>query len=51
MLLYDFSFLPTQVFALAFSAFECSFRVAGTAVSTDFHVEPMLLRDGFFNWV
>jgi hypothetical protein len=38
LLLYDFSFLPAQVFALALSAFECGFSVACAAVSTDFHV-------------
>jgi hypothetical protein len=51
LLLYDFSFLPAQVFALAFSALKRCFRIAGAAVSADFHVEPMFLRDGFLHWV
>jgi hypothetical protein len=51
LLLYDFSFLPAQVLALAFSAFQRGFSVTCTAVSADFHVQAGLLRDGFLDWV
>jgi hypothetical protein len=37
-LLYYFPFLPAQVLAFAFSAFKCSFCIACTAISADFHV-------------
>jgi hypothetical protein len=48
-LLYYFSLLPAQVFAFAFSAFHGGFSIACTAVSADFHVQSVLLRDGFFH--
>jgi len=50
-LLYYFSFLPAQVLTFAFPAFQRSFSVSRTAVSADFHVQSMFLRDGFFNRV
>jgi len=50
-LLYYFSFLPAQVLTFAFSAFNRGFSVSCTAVSADFHVKPVLLRDGFFDGV
>jgi hypothetical protein len=46
-LLYYFAFLPAQVFAFAFAAFQRGFRVACAAVSADFHVKAMLLSNGF----
>ena len=50
-LLYYFSFLPAEIFAFAFSAFQRGSSVSCAAVSADFHVQPVLLRDGFFDWV
>jgi len=40
---YDFSFLPTQVLASAFSTFSRCCRIPCTTLSADFHVESMLL--------
>jgi hypothetical protein len=42
-LLYEFSLLPPQVFAVAFAAFRGCRCVSASAVSTDFHVQPGFL--------
>jgi hypothetical protein len=51
LLLYEFSLFPAKVLASAFSAFDGGSGVSGSAVSADFHVKSMLLRDGFLDWV
>ena len=48
-LLHEFAFLPSEVFASAFSAFRGGCGVSDSAISADFHVEPVLLRYGFLN--
>jgi hypothetical protein len=50
-LLYYFTFLPAQVLAFAFAAFQSSRSIARTAVSANFHVQSVLLRDGFLHWI
>jgi len=50
-LLYKLSFLPSKVLASALSALSRGCGVSGSAVSADFHVQPVLLRYGFFNWI
>jgi hypothetical protein len=51
ILAYDFSFLPSQVLAFAFSAFDCSRVVSGSAFSADFHVKPVLLGKSFLEGI
>jgi hypothetical protein len=47
----DFSFLPTQMLAMALSAFDRSFSISYPTVTADLHVKPMFLRNGFFYWI
>jgi hypothetical protein len=51
MLLYEFSFLPAQVFAMAFAALSCGCSVGAPAVPADFLVKSSFLRYSLFNWV
>jgi len=51
MLLYYFSFLPAQVLAVAFSAFDSRRSVSGAAVAANLHMEPVLLRNSLFERV
>ena len=51
LLLYDFSFLPAEILALAFSAFQGGRSVACATVSADFHIKAMLLRYCFLHGV
>jgi predicted oxidoreductase len=39
----DFPFLPSQILASAFPALDCSGRVTHSTLSTDLHVEAVLL--------
>ena len=43
----DFSFLPPQILASAFSALDCAGCVSYSTFSADFHVEPVLLGKSF----
>jgi hypothetical protein len=47
----DFAFLPSQIFASAFSAFCGAGGVSRSALSADFHVEPMLLGKRFLEGI
>jgi hypothetical protein len=47
----DFSFLPSQVFVSAFSAFGGAGSVSCSALSADFHIEPMFLGKGFLEGI
>jgi hypothetical protein len=51
VLLYDFSFLPTQILGVAFSTFYRGTSISCPAVATDFHIESVLLSKGFFDWI
>ncbi len=44
-LLHYFSLLVAQILAAALTAFNSRHSVSGTAVSTDLHVQPVLLRN------
>jgi hypothetical protein len=43
----EFAFLPSQIFASAFSAFCGAGGVSCSALSADFHIESMLLGKRF----
>jgi len=43
MLLHYFSFLPAQILAVAFSAFDSRRSVSGAAIAANLHMEPVLL--------
>ncbi len=47
----DFSFLPSQIFASAFSALGCAGGVSCSTFSADFHVEPVFLGKGFLEGI
>ena len=47
----DFPFLPSQIFASAFSALSSAGSVSCSALSTDFHVEPVLLGKRFLEGI
>jgi hypothetical protein len=51
MLLYELSFLPSKILAFALSALCGSGGISSSAVSADLHVKPVLLRNGFLNWI
>ena len=47
----DFPFLPSQVLVSAFSTFDGAGSVSCSALSTDFHVEPVLLGKGLLEGI
>lgn len=51
MLLNEFAFFPSEVFAFALSALNRGGGISDPTVPTDFHVEPVFLGYGFLNWV
>jgi hypothetical protein len=51
LLLYKLSFLPSEILAFAFSTLQCGRGVSGSAIPADFHVKPVLLRDGLFDGI
>ncbi len=50
-LLYEFAFLPSQVLAMALSAFRSSCRIRASAVPANLLVQPSFLRYSLLHWV
>lgn len=49
--LHYLTFLPAQVLATTLAAFDRWSSISCAAVTTDFHIQPVLLRDGFLEWI